>query len=80
LPKPIHASLALEIAWSVIPFGLTMIMFAWAPTYSSRKAAAQRRHADLCGRQAMDVEAAAHGGQREINELHIPVGRPVSSP
>src|ERR1035438_4178 len=29
LPKPIHASLALEIAWSVIPFGLTMIMFAW---------------------------------------------------
>ncbi len=42
-----------------------------------RKPPAGQRHPDLRGRQAVDVEAAAHGGQREINELHMPVGRPV---
>ena len=25
LPEPVHAGLALEIAWSVIPFGLTLV-------------------------------------------------------
>ena len=29
VPRPIHGSLALEITWSLIPFGLAMIMFAW---------------------------------------------------
>ena len=38
---------------------------------------AGRRDGDLRRRQAVDVEGAAHGRQREINELHVPVGRPV---
>src|SRR6266542_6507579 len=29
LPPEIHGGLPLEIAWSVIPFGLTMVMFTW---------------------------------------------------
>ena len=29
LPPEIHGSTKLEIAWSVIPFGMTMVMFAW---------------------------------------------------
>src|SRR3712207_7429900 len=29
LPGLTHTGLALEIVWSVIPFGLTMVMFTW---------------------------------------------------
>ena len=29
LPKAIHGSIPLEIAWSVIPFLVMMVMFAW---------------------------------------------------
>ena len=29
LPLPAHGAMSLEILWSVIPFGLTMIMFGW---------------------------------------------------
>ena len=43
-----------------------------------REPPAGRRHADLRGRQAVDVEARSiMEGQREINELHIPLGRAV---
>ena len=29
LPRAIHGGMPLEILWSVIPFGLTMVMFTW---------------------------------------------------
>ena len=38
---------------------------------------ARRRDDDRCRRQAMDVEVPAPGGTREINELHVPVGKPI---
>jgi len=28
--KPIHGSIPLEIGWSVVPFLVTMVIFAWA--------------------------------------------------
>src|SRR5436189_4859265 len=28
-PSPVHGSIPLEITWTVIPAGLTMIMFVW---------------------------------------------------
>ena len=78
LPEPVHASLALEIAWSVIPFGLTMIMFGWGANIFFKESRPPK--------DAMQVYVVAKQwmwklqhmeGQREINELHIPVGRPV---
>jgi len=78
LPKPIHASLVLEIAWSVIPFGLTMVMFAWGANIFFKESRPPK--------DAMQIYVVAKQwmwklqhmeGQREINELHIPVGRPV---
>jgi cytochrome c oxidase subunit II len=78
LPEPVHASLALEIAWSVIPFGLTMIMFGWGANIFFKESRPPQN--------AMQVYVVAKQwmwklqhmeGQREINELHIPVGRPV---
>src|SRR5579871_6763524 len=29
IPADVHGGMTLEIAWTVIPFGLTMIMFVW---------------------------------------------------
>jgi len=78
LPKPIDASVALEIAWSVIPFGLTMVMFGWGARIFFQESRPPKN--------AMPVYVVAKQwmwklqhmeGHREINELHIPVGRPV---
>src|SRR5579885_3381424 len=78
LPPEIHGSTKLEIAWSIIPFGLAMVMFAWgAKVYFEIE-----RPPD----DALDVYVVAKQwmwklqhkeGQREINELHIPLGRAV---
>jgi len=78
LPRVVHGGMALEILWSVIPFGLTMVMFTWgASIYFS-----ESRPPD----NAIDVYVVAKQwmwklehleGQREINELHIPLGRAV---
>ena len=38
---------------------------------------ARRCHGSERRRQAMDVEDPTPEGQREINELHVPIGRPV---
>ena len=29
LPQHVHSGLTLEVVWTVIPFGITMVMFAW---------------------------------------------------
>ena len=55
---------------------ITMVMFVWGAQRLLRHVpAARRRHRDLRRRQAVDVEVPAPDGQREINELHVPVGR-----
>jgi cytochrome c oxidase subunit 2 len=78
LPRPIHGSIPLEIVWTVIPFGLSMIMFTWGASVFFR----ERRPPD----NALPIYVVAKQwmwklqhpeGQLEINELHIPVGRPV---
>jgi cytochrome c oxidase subunit 2 len=57
-----HGPLWLEAAWTAIPFAITMVMFFWgASLYATirraRRLARRRRRG-----QAVDVEAAAHGG------------------
>ncbi len=78
LPRFVHTGLTLEIVWSVIPFGLTMVMFTWGASVFFRES----RPPD----DALPIYVVAKQwmwklqhmeGQREINELHIPVGRAV---
>ena len=78
LPAPVHGSLALELTWTIIPAGLTMVMFVWGAWLFVKM---QRPPTDalsiyIVGKQWM-WKAQHMEGQREINELHIPVGRPV---
>ena len=78
LPKPIHGSLKLEIFWSVVPLALVMVMFFWgAALYlHMRRAPADATQLFVVGKQWM-WKIQHPEGQREINELHVPVGRAV---
>jgi cytochrome c oxidase subunit 2 len=78
LPRAIHGGMALEILWSVIPFGLTMVMFTWGASIYFNESRPPDNALDIyvVGKQWM-WKLEHLGGQREINELHIPVGRAV---
>jgi cytochrome c oxidase subunit 2 len=74
----IHGSLALELLWTIIPFFITMMMFGWGAkvffdAYRPPKGAMEIY---IVGKQWM-WKAQHMGGQKEINELHVPVGRAV---
>ena len=75
---PIHGSLALELLWTIIPFSIAMLMFGWGAkvffdAYRPPKGAMEIY---IVGKQWM-WKAQHMGGQKEINELHVPVGRAV---
>jgi cytochrome c oxidase subunit 2 len=74
----IHGSLALELLWSIIPLGIVMVMFVWGAKvfFDLYRPPAGAMEIFVVGKQWMwKVQHA--DGQREINELHVPVGRPV---
>lgn len=77
-PRPITGSLTLEIVWTVVPFGLFMVMFFWGASIYSTMAHPPEDTLDIyvIGKQWM-WKFQHPGGQREINELHIPVDRPI---
>jgi len=78
LPHPPHSGLTLEILWTVIPFGLTMVMFTWGAKifFSESRPPDDAMQIYVVGKQWM-WKLEHMEGKREINELHIPVGRPV---
>ena len=74
----IHGSIPLELAWSIIPFLISIVIFGWAAQV----------YFDLYRPPDQTLEIYATGkrwmwkfqhldGQNEINELHVPLGRPV---
>lgn len=74
----ITGSLALELLWTVVPLGLSMVMFVWGSSVFFRLWRPPRgaREVYVVGKQWM-WKVQHPDGQREINELHVPVGRPV---
>src|ERR1700721_1905402 len=77
-PKAIEGSLPLEILWTAIPTLIVALIFAWSSTLYFRNAEPPKGAMDIfvTGKQWMwKVEHPE--GQREINELHVPLGRPV---
>jgi cytochrome c oxidase subunit 2 len=75
---PIHGSLTLELLWTVIPFFIVMVMFGWGAKvfFDLYRAPAGAMEIFVVGKQWM-WKIQHMDGQREINELHVPVGRPV---
>ncbi|MDP2054475.1 MAG: cytochrome c oxidase subunit II [Acidobacteriota bacterium] len=74
----IEGSLPLELLWSVIPTIIAMVMFGWGATvyYHLRRPPAEAMHIYAVGKQWM-WKFQHLEGQREINELHVPAGRPI---
>lgn len=78
LPRPVEGAIKLEIVWTVIPFIIAMGIFAWGASlyFKQYRIPADTMDIYVVGKQWMwkfqHVE-----GQREINELHVPVGRRV---
>ena len=68
----------IEAAWIVTPLLLFMVMFGWAAIlyYAHAAAPANATEIYVVGKQWM-WKLEHVGGQREIDELHVPVGRPV---
>lgn len=74
----ISGSIPLELAWSIIPFVISIVIFVWATDVFM----------DIYRPPDQTLEIYATGkrwmwrfqhldGKAEINELHVPVGRPV---
>jgi cytochrome c oxidase subunit 2 len=77
-PKAIEGSFPLEVLWTAIPTLIVALIFVWGSTLYFRNAEPPKGSMEIfvTGRQWMwKVEHPE--GQREINELHVPLGRPV---
>ena len=74
----IEGNLPLELLWSVIPTIIAMFMFGWGASvfYHLRRPPDEALHLYAVGKQWM-WKFQHLEGQREINELHMPAGRPV---
>lgn len=74
----IHGSIALELLWSVIPLAIAMVMFGWGAKvfFDLYRPPAGAMEIFIVGKQWM-WKAQHADGMREINELHVPIGRPV---
>jgi cytochrome c oxidase subunit 2 len=75
---PIHGSLTLELLWTIVPFFVVMVMFGWGAKvfFDLYRAPAGAMEIFVVGKQWM-WKIQHMDGRREINELHVPVGRPV---
>jgi cytochrome c oxidase subunit 2 len=74
----IEGNLRLELIWSVIPTIIAMAIFGWGASvyYHLRRPPDEAMHIYAVGKQWM-WKFQHLEGQREINELHVPTGRPV---
>ena len=74
----IHGGMLLEVAWSVIPLLITMVIFVWGASvfFAMSHPPDETLNIYVVGKQWM-WKFQHLDGQREINELHVPVGRAV---
>ena len=69
---------ALEAAWIIIPFIFFMATFVWGSWLYFKLARVPDNALDIYATGKQWMWKFQHpSGQREINELHVPVGRPI---
>jgi cytochrome c oxidase subunit 2 len=71
-------SVALELTWTIIPMCLGLVMFAWGASlyFTESRPPGETLDIYVVGKQWM-WKFQHMDGRREIDELHIPVGRAV---
>ncbi len=74
----IHGSTVLEIIWTAIPFVILMFVFAWGASlyFKLSRPPEDAMEVFVVGRQWM-WKIQHMEGRREINTLHVPLGKPV---
>lgn len=77
-PEEMHGSMVLETVWSIIPFVVSMTIFLGGAIvfFNQFTPPDDAMEIYVVGKQWM-WKAQHQTGQREINELHVPVGRNV---
>jgi cytochrome c oxidase subunit 2 len=77
-PKEIQGSLALELTWTLIPFAFMVVMFVWGARvyFHMNRPPDDAMTVSVVGKRWM-WKIQQPTGQREVNELHVPLGRAV---
>jgi len=77
-PAEIEGSLALELTWTLIPLAFTVVIFVWGTSlfFSMNRPPNDALQVNVVAKRWM-WKLQHMTGQREINELHVPIGRPV---
>jgi cytochrome c oxidase subunit II len=76
--EQIEGSTPLELTWTVIPLGIFMVIFVWGAVIYFRERTPPRGATEVYVVAKQWMWKLQHEeGQREINELHVPVGRDV---
>jgi cytochrome c oxidase subunit 2 len=75
---PMHGAMMLEVGWIVIPSLITVVIFVWGASvfFAMSRPPDETLNIYVVGKQWM-WKFQHLDGQREIDELHVPVGRPV---
>jgi cytochrome c oxidase subunit II len=76
--EQVEGSTLLEATWTIIPLGIFLVTFVWGALLYFRiyTPPVNSMNVYIVGKQWM-WKAEHPGGQHEINELHVPTGRPV---
>src|SRR6266481_5588266 len=76
--EQIEGSTPLELTWSIIPLGIFMVIFVWGAVIYFKERTPPRGATEVYVVAKQWMWKLQHEeGQREINELHVPVGRDV---
>ena len=76
--EQIEGSIPLELTWSIIPLCVFMAIFLWSAVVYFRLRTPPRDSTEVYVVAKQWMWKLEHAeGQREINELHVPVGRDV---
>jgi cytochrome c oxidase subunit 2 len=77
-PAQISGNIGLELAWTIFPLVLTIVMFAWGADVFVNAHTPPKNAMEIfvIGKQWM-WKIQHLEGRREINELHVPLGQPV---
>jgi cytochrome c oxidase subunit 2 len=77
-PAAVYGSHALELIWTLIPLLIVMVIFVWSTRlyFHLNRPPRDAQQINVVGKRWM-WKVQHMTGQREINELHVPVGVPI---
>jgi cytochrome c oxidase subunit II len=73
-----HASMLLEVTWTIIPLGIVMFLFFWGARVFFLQVQPPANALQMTATAKQWMWRFQHPeGQREINTLHVPTGQPI---